>query len=201
MRVERIGDGALRIPRPPNVSAASLVAAARAWPGVVEVVLTEAWVGILFADGAPAQIDAARVEALARESHAADAPRTIEIPVRYDGVDLAAVACELGLTEARVVELHSRAEYTVLFLGFQPGFAYLGGLPRELEVSRLASPRARAPKNAVAIAGPYAGIYPFESPGGWRILGTAQATVLFDLERGALLRAGDRVRFVHIGRR
>jgi KipI family sensor histidine kinase inhibitor len=96
----------------------------------------------------------------------------------------------------RIVELHSHAEYTVLFLGFQPGFAYLGGLPRELHVPRRATPRARVPKNAVAIAGTYAGVYPFEGPGGWNVIGTATNIELFDRERGAMLQAGDRVRFV-----
>lgn len=192
-----LGDGALRIARPPGVSGAALEAAARAWPGVVDVVLTEAWLAVIFGDDVEASVDDARIDALetlARDDSAG--ARIIEIPARYDGVDLADVARECGVTEERVIALQSRAEYTVLFLGFQPGFAYLGGLPRELEVPRLATPRARVPKNSIAIAGRYAGVYPFESPGGWRIVGTAEETTLFDLDRGALLRAGDRVRFV-----
>jgi KipI family sensor histidine kinase inhibitor len=124
-----------------------------------------------------------------------NAGSAIEIDVRYDGPDLDEVAKLSGLESREVAARHSRAEYTVLFLGFRPGFAYLGGLPRELEVPRLAEPRVRVPKNAVAIAGPYAGVYPFDGPGGWRILGTAIGVTLFDASRGALLRPGDRVRF------
>jgi KipI family sensor histidine kinase inhibitor len=198
--VERLGDGALRIARPADVDGASLIEAARAWPGVVDAWLTESWLAVSFADDARADVDAARIDALetlgSTRTESAEPTRTIEIAVRYDGVDLEAVARECDLVPSRVIELHLHAEYTVLFLGFQPGFAYLGGLPRELHVARLATPRARVPKNAVAIAGAYAGVYPFESAGGWRILGTAPDAKLFDLDRGALLRAGDRVRFV-----
>ncbi len=175
--------------RPPGHPDA-ILAAARAWAGVVDAVLTEAWLVVHFADDA---------EPAAQTFDSLDAPttppRTHDIPVTYDGADLDDVATTCGILRARVVELHSRANYTVLFVGFMPGFAYLGGLPPELEVARLPSPRTRIPKNAVAIAGPYTGIYPFEGPGGWRLVGRTDVT-LFDLERGALLRTGDRVRFV-----
>lgn len=189
MQCERLGDGALRMPRPSGGPDA-ILAAARAWPGAVDAVLTEEWLVVYFADDA---------EPVAQPFDALDAstspPRTHDIPVTYDGADLDDVARACGITRARVIELHSRANYTVLFLGFMPGFAYLGGRPPELEVPRLPSPRTRIPKNALAMAGTYTGIYPFESPGGWRLLGTADV-MLFDLERGALLRTGDRVRFV-----
>lgn len=189
MMVERLGDGALRMPRPPGHPDA-ILAAARAWPGVVDAVLTEVWLVVHFADDAePA---AHPFDVLAASTTPA---RTHDIQVTYDGADLDDVATACGISRARVIELHSRANYTVRFVGFMPGFAYLGGLPPELEVARLPSPRTRIPKNAVAIAGPYSGIYPFEGPGGWRLLGTADV-VLFDLERGALLRTGDHVRFV-----
>ena len=190
--IEKLGDAAARIPRPGGKSGAAIVDAVRAWPGVVDVALTEAWVGVVFEKAM--SIDPARLaalDALAAEGTGA----TIEIEVRYDGPDLADVASLAHLDTREVVARHSRAEYTVLFLGFRPGFAYLGGLPRELEVPRLREPRVSVPKNAVAIAGPYAGVYPFASPGGWRILGTAQNIALFDAARGALLRPGDRVRF------
>ncbi len=193
--MNRLGDGALRLPRPRGKNGAAIVEAVRKWPGVVDVALTEAWIGVIFAEHASPRVDPSSLAAL-EALPADDAPsRTIEIGVRYDGVDLEEVARACGKDAAEVVALHSRAEYTVLFLGFQPGFAYLGGLPKALEVSRLATPRARVPKNAVAIAGPYAGVYPFESPGGWRILGTAVSVELFDTTRGALLMPGDRVRF------
>lgn len=192
----KLGDGALRIPRPRGPSADAVLALARSWPGVIDAWLTEAWLGLAFADDAEAHVEPAQLAALAAlASESSRAPSEHVIRVRYDGADLAEVARMAGLSAAEVVERHSRAEYTVLFVGFSPGFAYLGGLPRELEVPRLPSPRTRVPKNAVAIGGPYAGVYPFESPGGWRLLGTALEVDLFDPERGALLRAGDRVRF------
>jgi len=112
------------------------------------------------------------------------------------GADLAAVAAECGLDEREVVERLCAAELTVAFIGFSPGFPYLVGLPRELEVARLATPRERVPAGSVAIAGPFAGVYPSATPGGWRLLGrTAEA--LFDpaSDPPATLAPGDRVRF------
>ena len=190
--IQKLGDAAVRIARPRGKSGARIVEAVRAWPGVADVALTEAWIGVVFEERiAVSDEQVAALGALAAESAGA----TVEIAVRYDGPDLADVARALGLDASEVAARHSRAEYTVLFLGFRPGFAYLGGLPRELEVPRLPEPRVSVPKNAVAIAGPYAGVYPFASPGGWRILGTALDVVLFDVARGSLLRPGDRVRF------
>lgn len=124
---------------------------------------------------------------------------TIEIGVHYggaDGPDLADVAAVHGLRPADVVELHSAAEYRVFFLGFAPGFPYLGPLPAGLETPRLAVPRERVPAGSVGIAGAQTGIYPFDLPGGWRIVGRTEA-VLWDAGRDApaLLRPGDRVRF------
>lgn len=190
--MQKLGDGAVRIARPRGKSGAAIADAVRAWPGVADVALTEAWIGVVFEDAVavtPEQL--AALDALAAEASG----RTIEIAVRYDGPDVDDVARLARLDPSAVVAAHSRAEYNVLFLGFCPGFAYLGGLPNELEVPRLPAPRVRVPKNAVAIAGPYAGVYPFESPGGWRLLGTARDITLFDATRGALLRPGDRVRF------
>ena len=114
-----------------------------------------------------------------------------------DGPDLDAVAMECGLSVDRVIELHVATAYEVLFAGFAPGFAYLGELPAELRVPRLATPRTRVPAGSVAIAGAMAAIYPQASPGGWRLLGRTDAR-LFDptAMHPALLRPGDRVRFV-----
>jgi KipI family sensor histidine kinase inhibitor len=149
---------------------------------------------------------------MARESAVEHGPSTSEsarteheIEVRYggeDGPDLAVVAAECGLAPERIVELHAGAEYRVAFLGFCPGYPYLVGLPRELEVARLASPRAQVPAGSVAIAGPFAGIYPSATPGGWRLLGRTE-TRLFDpaADPPALLAPGDRVRFVARGER
>jgi UPF0271 protein len=190
--IQKLGDGAVRMPWPKHLSPA----VARAWPGVVDVCLTEEWLAVYFAEDREPWVPPETLAALA----AGDAPsetrgRPVEIPVRYDGVDLESVARELGLSVERVRTLHAGAEYTVAFIGFMPGFAYLTGLPPELEIARLPTPRTRVPKNAVAVAGRYTGVYPFESPGGWRILGSALDVELFDSTRGALLQAGDRVCF------
>jgi KipI family sensor histidine kinase inhibitor len=124
-------------------------------------------------------------------------PEVLELPVRYDGADLAAVAQELDLDPDQLVALHSGGEYTVQFCGFSPGFGYLTGLDPRLRVPRLASPRSVVPAGSVAIADEYAGVYPRPSPGGWRLLGTTDV-VLFDLDRDppAALSPGLRVRFV-----
>lgn len=126
-----------------------------------------------------------------------DASPHVDIPVRYDGADLDAVAEETGLSTDEVVALHSGATYRVQFCGFSPGFAYLTGLDARLHMSRLASPRPSVPAGSVAIAGEYTGVYPRSSPGGWRLLGRTSAT-LFDLDRDppALLVPGVTVRFV-----
>jgi KipI family sensor histidine kinase inhibitor len=126
----------------------------------------------------------------------------IELPTRYGGdhgADLAEVARLTGLGEAEVVELHASVEYRVLFLGFAPGFAYLGDLPPALAVARLATPRPRVPAGSVAIAGRQTAVYPFSLPGGWRLIGGTESRV-WDLERPtpALLMPGARVRFVPI---
>lgn len=194
--VQRLGTRAWRLPRPQGKSAAALLAAARAWPGVVDAWLTEAWLAVETAQPEPDAGWAPRLAELAALPAAeSQAGREHTLDVRYDGPDLADVARARGMTPDRVVALHTGVLYTVLFVGFLPGFAYLAGLPRELESERLPSPRPRVPKNAVAIGGPYSGVYPLESPGGWRLLGTARGVELFDPARGALLHAGDRVRF------
>lgn len=146
------------------------------------------------------------VEALVHErlaantAEAAAEPRLIEIPVVYGGAfgpDLADVARHTGVSEARVIELHSAAEYLVYFVGFATCFPYLGGLPSELATPRLAAPRKLVPAGSVAIGGTQAGVYPLASPGGWRIIGRTPLA-LFDpaLSPPPLLRMGDRIRFV-----
>ena len=125
--------------------------------------------------------------------------RLHRIPVRYggeDGPDLAPVAAELGLSPAEVVALHTGSDLEVLFLGFAPGFAYLGELPEALRVPRLSTPRVRVPAGSVAVASAMSAIYPHASPGGWRILGRTD-TQLWDpaATPPARLRPGDKVRF------
>ncbi len=130
--------------------------------------------------------------------------RLVEIPIRYggeDGPDLTAVAAERGLTAAEVVAAHSGTEYEAYFLGFAPGFAYLGRVPAAIAPPRLATPRQRVPAGSVGIAGEQTGVYPADLPGGWRIIGRTDVR-MWDLERAspALVEPGDRVRFVVVGR-
>jgi KipI family sensor histidine kinase inhibitor len=121
----------------------------------------------------------------------------IEIPVRYDGPDLAEVAELIGLDEAGVVAAHTGQEWTVAFCGFLPGFGYLVGESGALQVPRRSSPRTAVPRGAVGLADEFTGAYPRRSPGGWQLIGTTDA-VLWDAHRepAALLRPGVRVRFV-----
>ncbi|GHF84103.1 5-oxoprolinase subunit PxpB [Streptomyces griseosporeus] len=143
---------------------------------------------------------------LAAELTAAELPpvpppprETVEIPVRYDGPDLAEVAAHWGVAEAEVARIHAAAEFRVAFCGFAPGFGYLTGLPARYDVPRRATPRTAVPAGSVALAGPYTGVYPRSSPGGWQLIGTTD-TVLFDHARvpAALLSPGTRVRFVPV---
>lgn len=124
----------------------------------------------------------------------------VEVPVRYDGPDLAFVARHWEMTRGEAVATHLSVEYVVSFCGFAPGFAYLAGLPEHLAVPRLESPRPRVDAGSVAVADTWTGTYPRRSPGGWRILGSTDA-VLWDQERAqpALLPPGTRVRFTEVG--
>lgn len=130
------------------------------------------------------------------------APREVEIPVCYGGEfgpDLQDVSAACGVAAGRVIELHGSVEYLVYFLGFVPGFAYLGELPAKLRMPRLPSPRRSVPPGSVGIAGNQTGVYPFATPGGWRLLGRTPLK-MFQAERKelSLLSIGDRVRFVPI---
>ncbi|MGJ7613242.1 MULTISPECIES: 5-oxoprolinase subunit PxpB [unclassified Variovorax] len=125
--------------------------------------------------------------------------KRIEIPVRYDGEDLAEVAALLGIAPEEVVRRHTGSDYTVAFTGFAPGFAYLAGGDASLNVPRRAVPRTRIPAGAVGLAGSFSGVYPRASPGGWQIIGVTDAP-MWDLSRAtpALLQPGDTVRFVDV---
>lgn len=137
---------------------------------------------------------------LAQEVSAHDFPgRNVEIPVHYGGEfgpDLATVAAHTGLSMRDLVEQHSAAHYLVYFLGFQPGFAYLGGLPPSLATPRLAEPRLKVPAGSVGIGGSQTGIYPAASPGGWQLIGRTEVR-LFDVTQSlpSVLLPGDCVRF------
>jgi KipI family sensor histidine kinase inhibitor len=136
------------------------------------------------------------------ETVALAGPREVEIPVRYGGEygpDLNEVAAMHGMTPEQVIELHSSATYLVYFLGFVPGFAYLGELPKALITPRLPTPRRSVPPGSVGIAGSQTGVYPFATPGGWRLLGRTP-TVMFRTggQSFSFLSIGDRVRFLPI---
>lgn len=124
-------------------------------------------------------------------------PVTLEVV--YDGEDLQDVGRLTGLGADGVVAAHTGSVWTVAFTGFAPGFGYLDGGDPRLEVPRLDVPRTRVPAGAVGLAGPYSGVYPRASPGGWRLLGRT-ATPVWDADREppALLRPGVRVRFVAV---
>lgn len=123
--------------------------------------------------------------------------RLVKIPVVYDGPDLQSVAEHHGITVEEVVRRHSEPTYEVAFLGFQPGFPYLLGLPKSLATPRLETPRLRVPAGSVGIAGEQTGIYPIASPGGWRLIGRARVELFLPhQDPPTLLQPGDRVRFV-----
>lgn len=175
-------------------------------PGVVEVVPAARTVLVAARDASALDAVRARLDTvdLAAGSLAAGSDdEVVELPVHYDGEDLELVAADAGIDPAEVVARHTGASYTVAFGGFAPGFAYLAGLPEELQQPRLDSPRPRIPTGAVGVAGEFSGVYPRASPGGWRLIGrlTADAPVLFDPDRDppALLVAGTRVRFRDAG--
>jgi KipI family sensor histidine kinase inhibitor len=122
---------------------------------------------------------------------------TVELPVVFDGEDLAAVAAIARCPVREVVERVMETTFVAAFTGFAPGFAYLTGLPEALHVPRRASPRPRVPAGSLAIAGEYAGVYPRATPGGWHLLGHTTSS-LWDATRDppALIAPGTRVRFV-----
>lgn len=136
-----------------------------------------------------------RIAELANLCDSNEPVREVELRVVYDGADLDEVARAVGITTDEVVNAHLGATYEVDTLGFAPGFAYLVGLDPRLHVARRATPRARVPAGALAIAGEYTAVYPFASPGGWNLLGRVDEK-MFDPTCGARLHLGDRVRFV-----
>jgi KipI family sensor histidine kinase inhibitor len=146
-------------------------------------------------------ISASLLAACDRATRSSAEPKSREhrIPVRYDGMDLEAVASSTGLSVEDVIARHSARAYTVDLLGFVPGFAYLSELDPSLQLPRRAQPRPRIAAGSVAIAAAQTAVYPLDTPGGWHIIGSTQ-TVMFDPTRDApaLLAPGDRVRFERV---
>jgi KipI family sensor histidine kinase inhibitor len=207
-RLHALGDAALlcELPAPATLAQQqkiwALASEASRWRGVHEVLPGMNNLTLLFD---PLEIEASELEiqvfaAWPQLTATAIEGRQIEIPVRYggeDGPDLADVAAHTGLTPAEVVQRHAAADYIVYFLGFLPGFAFMGGLPASLATPRRAEPRTAVPARSVGIGGEQTGIYPLVSPGGWQLIGRTLIE-LFDPknEPPTLLRPGDRVRFV-----
>jgi inhibitor of KinA len=129
-------------------------------------------------------------------------PQTVEVPVCYGGAygpDLEEVAAAHNLKPEQVIDFHSAQTYQAYFLGFAPGFAYLGDLPPEIATPRLATPRKKVPAGSVGIAGRQTGVYPFATPGGWRLIGrTPLAMFRPDREPMSLVSLGDEARFLPI---
>jgi KipI family sensor histidine kinase inhibitor len=174
--------------------AAAAISEARL-PGLVDVVPAARTVLVLGSE----ELDASRLEAFeaALPSIApASSFRTHEIRMTPDGEDLDEISSRTALTPDAFLEAFVALEFTVGFLGFAPGFAYLYGLPKAFHLPRRGTPRVSVPAGSVALAGPYVGIYPAPTPGGWNLLGRT-ARRLFDLRASPpfLFAPGDRVRF------
>jgi UPF0271 protein len=193
------GDAAWRASLPEGADGRAVLAALRAVPGVFDAIVSERHAVVTFdPDAPPAGIDRAIERALsARPSP--EAGREHVVRVRYGPPDLEEVARQMQMSPEDVVALHAGRSYVVVLVGFLPGFAYLRGLDPRLVVARRTSPRTRIPALSVGLAGPYTGVYPFASPGGWNIIGAAMEFAPFDPGSGAALALGDRVRFVAEG--
>lgn len=165
-------------------------------PGVTELVPADGSLLLVLEPGSPIPAGLADIlNSVHAETAGAVAGRLHEIPVRFAGADLPGVAERTALPVAAIVELLCSLTLDVKFLGFQPGFAYLDGLPPVLHLPRLAAPRKSVPAGSVALGGAYCGIYPAAGPGGWHWVGTTDVP-LFDPAAlpPARLQPGDRVR-------
>ena len=197
MRARAAGDAALLVE--PDGPAAALAGALRAEriSGVLDAVAGARTVLVMTEPGSWDLGELAERVAAVPVPRADPAGQALaEIPVLYDGPDLAEVARLTGRPASEVIARHAAGQYTVGWLGFSPGFGYLTGLDPVLEVPRLATPRLRVPAGSVAIAGGLSAVYPSESPGGWRLLGRTTAALWnAGREPPALLAPGMRVRF------
>ena len=169
-------------------------------PGMVDLVPAARTLLLCLDPRAATVADTARAVAQLRPQSGARADAgEVEIPVTYDGADLAEVGRLTGLGERGVVEAHTGQTWTVAFAGFSPGFGYLVGTDDRLHVPRRDNPRTKVPTGSVGLAGEFSGVYPRESPDGWQLLGRTNLA-MWDLERDppALLHPGVRVRFVNL---
>lgn len=198
IEIEPFGDRALRAMLPDPVNAAALLGALRSHPHVVDAVVTERHALVVFDSTEPPDGLHEVFARVLNTSTVAQLGREHTIAVRYDGEDLSDVARQIGASQEDVISLHTAAEYVVAMVGFLPGFAYLRGLDLRLVVPRRPTPRPRVSARSVAIGGPYTGVYPHASPGGWHVIGTAPDFISFDVRRGASLAVGDRVRFTPV---
>ena len=128
--------------------------------------------------------------------------KVLEIPVKYGGEfgpDLKIMSKTLNISEGSIINIHSSAIYRIYMIGFMPGFPYLGGLDERISFPRLSTPRIKVPAGSVGIAGKQTGIYPFESPGGWNIIGRTELS-LFDVDANppSLLSNVSQLRFVKL---
>jgi inhibitor of KinA len=173
------------------------------FPGFVDSAAAYESVGVYFE---PGSIDAAGLhellESISSQMPPFEASRLHEVPVCYEmGEDWDAVSASLGLRVEEVIAAHSAMTYTCYAIGFQPGFPYLGYLPPQLcGIRRLPQPRLAVPAGSVAVTGGQTGIYPAESPGGWALIGRTPLKIASMDEEYFPIRAGDRVRFLPIGR-
>jgi inhibitor of KinA len=216
MKIDALGDSALIINLADEISdssgllarvlsAAATIEGAKL-PGVVDVTSSYESVAVfLNLTQIEPQIED-KIRALIASSgiRVSGKKRRVQIPVCYDeefALDLDRVANHTSLTPDAIVMLHSSAEYTVACIGFMPGFPFLTGLPQQLRVPRLESPRTKVSAGSVAIANAQAGVYPLESPGGWNVLGRTPLQ-LFRVNESppTLLRPGDCVQFRRITR-
>jgi KipI family sensor histidine kinase inhibitor len=201
-RVQLYGDRALlvEVADLPAVAAVRTALERSPLPGQRDLVPAARTVLVVL-DRAPSDLDVATLRRLVPQAPSSGtAAATVELPVVFDGADLAEVAELTGRSVRAVVAELTTVELTVAFGGFAPGFGYLSGLPDDLHLPRRATPRTRVPAGSVALAGPFAGVYPQASPGGWQLVGRTEA-VLFDVDRDppALLSPGTSVRFRDVG--
>ncbi|RLY93700.1 5-oxoprolinase/urea amidolyase family protein [Kocuria tytonicola] len=169
---------------------------AHPFPGQTDVLAAAATVLVSFASARAARAAADAVGDVHPASSTQSQGRTVEIPVVYDGEDLAEVARLTGMSEQGVVHTHTGTAWTAAFGGFAPGFAYLVAHGNPLDIPRRDAPRTAVPAGSVALAGTFSAVYPRRSPGGWQLIGHTDA-VLWDEDREppALIRPGDTVRY------